>query len=82
MSGSVIAIAGPELSRRSEVLALYVTALAALAVVIVPTLYVAALPAACGAMAVAAPAGRRFASALAVWVPVSIAVVLGGVAIA
>lgn len=78
----MLAIAGPRLSRRGEVLGLFVTALAALAVVIVPTLYVAALPAACGAMAVVAPPGRRFAAALAVWVPVSLAVVVGGVAIA
>ena len=78
----MIAIAGPELSRRAEVLVLAATALAALVVVIVPTLYLAALPAACGATALVAPAGRRFASALTVWVPVSVAVVVGGVAIA
>lgn len=78
----MLAIAGPQLSRRAEVLALWVTALAALAVAVVPTLYLAALPAACGAMAVAAPPGRRFASALAVWVPVSLAVVVGGLAVA
>lgn len=63
-------------------LALVVTALAALAVVVVPTLYLAALTAACGATALAAPAGRRFPSALAVWVPVSLAVVIGDLAIA
>lgn len=78
----VVAIAGPQLSRRAEVLALLVTALAALAVAVVPTLYLVALPVACGAMALAAPPGRRFASAVTVWVPVSLAVVVGGVAIA
>lgn len=78
----MVAIAGPRLSRRAEVLALLVTGLAALAVAVVPTLYLAALPTACGAMALAAPRGRRFASALAVWVPVSLAVVVGGGAIA
>lgn len=82
MGPDVIAIAGPELSRRAEVAALLVTALAALAVVVVPTLYLVALAAACGAAALVAPAGRRVASALAVWVPVSLAVVVGGVAIA
>jgi hypothetical protein len=78
----VVAIAGAQLTRRAELLVLALTALAALAVVVVPTLYLAALPAACGAMALAAPAGRRFASAVAVWVPVSLAVVVGGLAIA
>lgn len=78
----MVAIAGAQLTRRAELLVLALTALAALAVVVVPTLYLAALPAACGAMALAAPAGRRFASAVAVWVPVSLAVVVGGLAIA
>jgi hypothetical protein len=82
MAQAVLAIAGPHLSRRADLLALAVTALAALAVVVVPTLYLAALPAACGAAALAAPSGRRAASALAVWVPVSLAVVVGGLAIA
>lgn len=78
----MIAVAGPELSRRAEVLVLVATALAALVVVVVPALYLAALPAVCGAAALVAPPGRRFASALTVWVPVSLAVVVGGVAIA
>lgn len=82
MSRTVLAVAGPHLSRPAEVLALVVTALAALAVVVVPTLYLAALAAACGATALVAPAGRRTASALVVWVPVSLAVLVGGLAVA
>ena len=78
----MVAIAGPQLSRRAELLALVVTALAALAVAVVPALYLAALPAACGAMALAAPSGHRLTSAAAVWVPVSLAVFVGGFAIA
>ena len=73
----MVAITGPHLSRRNETLALVATALAALATVIAPVLYVVLLPAACAATAVAAPDGRRVLAAMAVWFPVSAAVVLG-----
>ncbi|MCO8125678.1 hypothetical protein NHL50_00450 [Acidimicrobiia bacterium EGI L10123] len=82
MGSDVLAITGPALSRRRELFALTVTAVAALAAVVVPTLYVAVLPVACGAVALSAPAGRRLPAALAVWAPVSLAVVVGGMPIA
>jgi hypothetical protein len=78
----VVAIAGAQLTRRAEVFALAVTALAALAVVIVPASYLAVLPLACGAMAISAPAGKRLPASVAVWASVSVAVVVGGVPIA
>ena len=76
----MVAIAGPRLSRRAELAALWVTALAALVTVVVPGLYAVLLPAACSAAAVLAPSGRRLSAAVAVWCPVSLAVVLGTVA--
>lgn len=78
----MVAIAGAQLTRRAEVLALAMTALAALAVVIVPAAYLAALPLACGAVALSAPTGRRLPASMAVWASVSLAVVVGGVPIA
>lgn len=78
----VLAITGPGLSRRRELFALAVTAAAALAAATVPTLYLAALPLACGAMALSAPAGRRLPAAFAVWASLSLAAVVGGVPIA
>lgn len=77
MIDPVVAIAGPHLSRRGELLALVVTALAALVTAVVPALYAVLLPVACAAMAAAAPQGRRVASAAVIWFPVSFAVVLG-----
>jgi len=74
----VVAITGTDLSRRAELVALWATALAALVTVVVPSLYVVALPAACAAVAMAAPRGRRLPAALVVWVPLSVAVVLAG----
>lgn len=73
----MVAITGPRLTRRAESVTLVVTALAALATVLVPALYAVLLPATCAAMAVAAPRGRRAVSAMAVWVPMSTAVVVG-----
>lgn len=74
----MVAILGPELSRRRELLGLSITAAAAVLAVLVPVAYVVLVVAACGAMAGLAPSGRRAIAALAVWVPVSAAVVLGG----
>jgi len=74
----VVAVTGPHLSRRAELLALAATALAALLTVVVPTLYVLALPAACLAVAAAAPQGRRLPAVLVTWVPLSLAVVVAG----
>lgn len=71
------AICGPELSRRAERFTLAVTTLAVLSAVVVPMLYLIALPVACGAAAMAAPSGRRSVTAFATWVPVSAAVFLG-----
>lgn len=79
MIDTVVAIAGPHLSRRAETVALLATALAALVTVVVPALYAVLLPAACTSVAAAAPRGHRLASALVVWVPVSLAVVVGTV---
>ncbi len=73
----MVAIAGPHLSRRAESLSLLIVALAAIATVIVPVLYVLLLPAACVASGALAPAGRRVVTAMVVWFPVSAAVVLG-----
>ena len=63
--------------RRADRTALTVTALAILSSVVAPMLYVIAAPAACGAAAITAPRGRRSMTALAVWVPVSAAVMIG-----
>lgn len=73
----MVAITGPQLRRHHEVLALGATALAAVLTVVVPVAYVLALPAACAATAAAAPAGRRLAASLTVWVPLSIAAAVG-----
>ena len=73
----MVAICGPELSRRADRFALAVTAFAVLGAFVVPMLYLVVLPAACGAAAVAAPPGRRSVTAVATWVPVSAAVILG-----
>lgn len=72
----MVAVTGP-LSRRAELLALACTALAALVTAVVPSAYVIALPAACGAVAATAPAGRRLHAALVTWAPLSLAVVVG-----
>lgn len=77
MIRGVVAIAGPHLSRRAELAALWVTALAALVTVVVPGLYTVLLPAACAAAASLVPPGRRLRVAMAVWCPLSLAVVLG-----
>lgn len=63
--------------RRADRMALTVTALAILSSVVAPMLYVIAAPVACGAAAVTAPPGRRSVTAVAVWLPVSVAVVIG-----
>lgn len=76
----MVAVTGPLLSRRAELLALWCTAAAALATAVVPALYVLTLPAACAATAAAAPRGRRLAAALVVWLSVSLAAVSSGAA--
>lgn len=58
-------------------MALTVTVLAILSSVVAPMFYVVAAPVACGAAAVTAPRGRRSVAAIAVWVPVSAAVMIG-----
>lgn len=73
----VAAICGLELSRRAERFALAVTGLAVLLSVLTPMFYVVAVAVACASAAMAAPAGRRSVTALAVWFPVSAAVVVG-----
>ncbi len=73
----MLAIAGPQLSRRDELLALIVTVLASAAIVVVPVLYVVLLPAVCAIAALTAPIGRRVPMAMAVWVPLSLAVLVG-----
>ncbi len=73
----MVAILGPEVSRRRELLGLAITAAAAVFAVVVPVTYLLTLVAACGAMAGLAPSGRRAIAAVAAWVPVSAAVVLG-----
>lgn len=75
----MVAITGP-LPRPFELAALLVTALAAVVTTVVPATYLATMPAAVAAVAVAAPAGRRVAGAFTVWVPLSLAVVLGTLA--
>lgn len=77
----MVAIAGPQLSRRAESLALLVTALAALSTVLVPALYAVLLPTACATVALVAPRGRRALATMVVWFPVSLAVVLGTTAV-
>ncbi|MDZ7674330.1 MAG: hypothetical protein U5K30_04590 [Acidimicrobiales bacterium] len=72
----MVAITGPHLSRRAEVLGLATCALAAVVVVLMPALYLVVLSCACAAMATVAPPGRRTLAALAVWLPVSAAVLL------
>lgn len=71
------AICGLELSRRAEHAALLATMVAVILAVVAPVLYALALGLACGAGAAAAPTGRRAVTALAVWVPVSAALVVG-----
>jgi len=71
------AISGLEPPRRADRIALSVTVLAILSSVVAPMLYVIAAPMACAAAAVTAPRGRRSLTAMAVWVPVSAAVVIG-----
>lgn len=71
------AICGLGLSRRAERLALGATGLAVLLSVLTPMFYVVAVSMACASAALAAPAGRRSVTALAVWFPVSAAVVVG-----
>lgn len=73
----MVAISGPELTRRAEILVLALTAVAALLAAIVPVYYVVLLPLVCASMAIAAPPGRRTASAMAVWFPVSGALLVG-----
>lgn len=67
----------PDPPRRPDRIALGVTALAILSSVVAPMLYVLAVPAACGTAAVTAPRGRRSVTAVAVWLPVSAAVMIG-----
>jgi hypothetical protein len=74
----VVAITGPRLSRRAELVALWATAAAALVSVVIPMLYLVALPMACVAMAAAAPAGRRLPPTVAVWTVVSVGALVGG----
>lgn len=81
MIDPVVAITGPRLSRRAETFALLVTALAAVVTVLAPVLYAVLLPAACAAMAAAAPRGRRVVAAMTVWFPISLAVVVGTAAV-
>lgn len=71
------AICGIELSRRAEQGALLATIVAVVLAVLAPVLYAVALGLACGGAAAAAPSGRRAVTALAAWVPVSTAVVVG-----
>ena len=73
----MVAISGPELNRRAELLVLVITAVAALLAAVVPVYYVVLLPLACASMALVAPAGRRTASAMAVWFPVSAGLLVG-----
>lgn len=73
----MLAISGPQLSRRNEVAALVLTVLAAVTTVIAPVLYVVLLPATCAAVGAVAPAGRRIVTGMVVWFPVSLGVVLG-----
>lgn len=75
----MVAVTGPHLSRRAELLVLACTALAALVTAVVPSAYVVALPAACGVVTAAAPSGRRLAAALVTWAALSLAVVVGAV---
>jgi hypothetical protein len=74
----VVAITGPRLSRRAELVALWSTAAAALLTFVIPVLYLLALPLACTAMAAAAPAGRRLPPTVAVWTVVSVGALVGG----
>ncbi len=73
----MIAISGSSIPRHLDAFALAVTTLAVMAAVVVPASYAVVVVAACTTAAVAAPGGRRGVAALAVWAPISVAVVLG-----
>lgn len=73
----MVALCGLELSRRAEHAALVATMIAVILAVLAPVLYAVALGLACGAGVVAAPAGRRTVAAMAGWLAVSAALVVG-----
>ena len=75
----MVAITGMQLSRRNEYLALSLLVLGMVAAVVVPVLYVVVVPVVCAGGASVAPTGRRMLTAMAMWVPVSAAVLLSGV---
>lgn len=64
-------------SRRAERVAQLTIALGAVLIAVVPVYYVIVLPACCALAGLVAPVGRRLVSAMAAWVPVSAAVLLG-----
>lgn len=75
----MVAITGYSLSRRNELLALVLLALGVIASVVVPVFYVVVVPLVCAVGASVAPHGRRVQTAMAMWLPVSIALLVTGI---
>ncbi len=75
----MVAITGHGLSRRNEHLALVLLVVGMVAAVVVPVLYVVVVPVVCAAGASVAPTGRRLLTAMAMWVPMSAAVIVSGI---
>lgn len=75
----MVAITGQALSRRHEQLALTLLVFGVIAAVVVPVFYVLIVPMVCAAGAALAPSGRKALTAMAMWVPVSAAVVVSGI---
>ena len=75
----MVAITGIQLSRRNEHFALALLVFGMVAAVVVPVFYVVIVPMVCAAGASVAPPGRRILTAMAMWVPVSAAVLVSGI---